>query len=245
MWNSPLPGPPLGISVAHLIPVPFLKSIRSLLFKYQGHYIGHLAFLYSLSALLLSSHLLQAVFNTWYYWLLPFSQMYDMSPLNFLGQIMLCIWDQTVGISWLFASFSALTIIQNSCSTQYRKSIFWPPSSPFVSCFPSTYPQNLYLVNFVRNLMSSKVNTHLSRMKSKYKHWTKKIQIAFLAKYLALMCSPQKVKAGSCWLWSLRVGTSFYQTWDLSKNRIFRPKILHTESNSVNAFISVILVDFL
>ena len=55
------PGPPLGISVAHLIPVPFLKCIRSLLFNFQGHYIGHLAFLYSLSALLLSSHLLQAV----------------------------------------------------------------------------------------------------------------------------------------------------------------------------------------
>ena len=205
MWNSPLPGPPLGISVAHLIPVPFLKCIRSLLFKYQGRYIGHLAFLYNLSAPLLLSHLLQAVFNTWYYWLLPFSQcmicllmrmeeemrryriaqckaplegpgwarregchrmlvwfvivflhldqfLYDIDrlhlwyihhyfyfPLNFLGQIMLCIWDQTVGIIWwLFASFSALTIIQNSCSTQYRKSIFWPTSSPFVSCFQST-----------------------------------------------------------------------------------------------------------
>ena len=140
MWNSPLPGPPLGISVAHLIPVPFLKCIRSLLFKYQGHYIGHLEFLYSLSAPLLSSHLTYRLFfNTWYCWLLSFSQMYDMSPLNFLGQIMLCIWDQTVDIIWwLFAFFSALTIIQNSCSTQYRKSIFWPPSSPFVSCFPNT-----------------------------------------------------------------------------------------------------------
>ena len=31
------------------------------------------------------------------------------------------------------------------------------------------------------------------------------------------MCSPQKVKAGSCWLWSLRVGTSFYQPISISK----------------------------
>ena len=138
----------------------------------------------------------------------------DMSPLNFL----LCIWDQALCIAWwLFASFSGLTIIQNSCSTQYRKSIFWPPSSPFVSCFPSTHTQNLDLGQFMRNLLSSMVNTHLSRMKSKYKHWIREIQIALLAKYKALMCSPQKVKAGSCWLWSLRVGTSFYQPISISK----------------------------